>query len=158
MHGMPSRQDTLFQQLAAACSESRRSFDRRTGMSQAQRQLLAVLHEQREVSHAELQRQLGIDGATVTRLVKRLESEGTVARRLAPADNRFTLASLTRVGEELVAELRAAHRTFEDRLLANVDERDQDTVVRVLEQLRANIRALASDVESDALPSERTNR
>jgi hypothetical protein len=39
---------------------------------------------------------LGIDGATVTRLVKQLESE------------------------ELVAELRAAHRIFQERLLADM--------------------------------------
>jgi DNA-binding MarR family transcriptional regulator len=155
---MSSPQETLFRHLGAVCSESRRSFDRRAGMGQAQRQLLALLHEQGEVRHAELQQQLGIDGAAVTRLVKRLESEGMVARRLDPDDNRFTLASLTRPGEALVAELRAAHRALQDRLLAGVDQRDQETVVRVLEQLRLNIRGLGPDVEPDAPQRERTRR
>jgi DNA-binding MarR family transcriptional regulator len=155
---MPPQQEALFRQLAAACSESRRSFDRRVGRSQAQRQLLALLREQGELSHAELQRQLGVDGATVTRLVKRLESEGTVARRLDPGDNRFTLASLTSAGEALVAGLHAAHRAFQDRLLAGVDERDQETVVHVLERLRANIRALWPDVEPVAPKGGRTGR
>jgi DNA-binding MarR family transcriptional regulator len=146
---MPSRQDTFFQQLAAACSESRRSFDGRAGMGQAQRHLLALLHEHGETSHAELQRRLGVDGATVTRLVKRLESQGTVARRLDPDDNRFTLASLTPSGEELVAELRATHRAFQSRLLTGVAARDQETVLRVLERLRANIRALQPEGPAD---------
>jgi DNA-binding MarR family transcriptional regulator len=91
---------------------------------------------------------LGIDGATVTRLVKRLESDGLVARRLDPADNRFTLASLTPAGEELVAELRAAHRIFQERLLADIDAGQQETVIAVLETVQANIRALQADVQT----------
>jgi DNA-binding MarR family transcriptional regulator len=140
----PSR-DTFFAQLAVACTEVRRSFDRQTGMSQTRRQLLMILHEQGEVSHAAINRQLGIDGATVTRLVKRLESDGLVARRLDPADNRFTLASLTPAAEELVAELRAAHRIFQERLLADIDAGQQETVIAVLETVQANIRALKAD-------------
>jgi DNA-binding MarR family transcriptional regulator len=153
---MGSLEDTLFQELAAACTETRRSFDRQVGMSQARRQLLAVLLEEGEVSHARLHRQLRIDGATITRLVKRMESEGLVARRLDPADNRFTLASLTPAGERRVAELRAAHRTFQDRLLAGIDSGQQQTVVLVLEQLRANLRALEPDGQHDH--GERTGR
>jgi DNA-binding MarR family transcriptional regulator len=140
----PSR-DKFFAQLAVACTEVRRSFDRQTGMSQTRRQLLMILHEQGEVSHAALNRQLGIDGATVTRLVKQLESDGLVARRLDPADNRFTLASLTPAAEELVAELRAAHRIFQERLLADIDPGQQETVIEVLETVHANIRALQAD-------------
>lgn len=99
--------------------------------------------------HAELQRRLGVDGASVTRLVKRLESQGTVARRLDPDGNRFTLASLTAAGEDLVAELRATHRAFQNRLLAGIAARDQETVVRVLERLRANIHALGREGPAD---------
>jgi DNA-binding MarR family transcriptional regulator len=138
----PSPAETLFLQLAAACADTRRCFDRYVGMSQAQRQLLAVLQDEGEVSHAVLQQRLGVDGASVTRLVKRLEADGSVARRLDPADNRYTLASLTEAGERLVADLGAAHRGFQDRLLAGVDRDDQKVVVQVLERLRANVRAI----------------
>jgi DNA-binding MarR family transcriptional regulator len=120
----PSLPETLFLELAVACADTRRCFDRYVGMSQAQRQLLAVLREDHEVSHATLQRRLGVDGATVTRLVKRLEADGAVTRRLDPADNRYTLASLTEAGERLVADLSAAHRRFQSRLLAGVDATD----------------------------------
>ena len=37
---MNALEDTLFQQLAAVCSESRQAFDRHVGMSQIRRQLL----------------------------------------------------------------------------------------------------------------------
>ena len=137
----PSLVETLFLQLAGACADTRRCFDRYVGMSQAQRQLLVLLKDEGELRHAVLQQRLGVDGATVTRLVKRLEADGAVARRLDPADNRYTFASLTEAGEALVADLRTAHRRFQSRLLAGVDRADQEIVVRVLEQVRANVRA-----------------
>ena len=146
----PSPSETLFLQLAAACADTRRCFDRYVGMTQAQRQLLAVLQAQHEVSHAALQKRLGIDGAAVTRLVKRLEADGTVIRRLDPDDNRYTLASLTAAGQTLVAELGAAHRRFQSRLLAGVERADQEVVVRVLEQVRANARVVDDNAEADA--------
>jgi DNA-binding MarR family transcriptional regulator len=138
----PSLAQDLFVGLAAACADTRRCFDRYVGMSQAQRQLLTLLKEHGELRHASLQQRLGVDGATVTRLVKRLEVDGTVVRRLDPADNRYTLASLTSAGEELVVSLGAAHRRFQNRLLAGIDWVDQETVVQVLEQVRANVRAV----------------
>jgi MarR family transcriptional regulator for hemolysin len=131
--------DAFFQILALTCGETRRGFDRHVGMSQPRRQLLAVLAEEGEVSHAVLSKCLGVDGAAVTRLVKGLESQGAVVRRLDPRDNRFTLASLTAAGEELVSELRSAHEHFEARLLAGISQHDQEIVMRVLEHVRSNI-------------------
>ena len=68
-------------------------------MSQTRRQLLALLSQIGEVSHATLQQQLAVDGATVTRLVKQFESAGVLSRRLDPQDNRYTLVSLTTSGQ-----------------------------------------------------------
>jgi len=132
--------ETLFVELAATCADTRRSFDRHVGLSQVQRQLLVLLGEEGEQRHSVLQERLAVDGAMVTRLVKRLEADGTVARRLDPDDNRYTLATLTLAGEELVASLGATHRRFLTRLLSGVDPADQSVVVRVLAQVRANVR------------------
>ena len=133
--------DQFFLELAQACSETRRAFDRSVGMGQARRQLLAALDDEGEVSHADLARRLGIDGAAVTRHVKALELAGFVRRRLDPDDNRYTLASLTGRGRERVAELRAAHGRFQRQLLAGVDADDRRAVVRALARVRTNIRA-----------------
>ena len=135
----PASQDMFFQVLALTCTETRRCFDRHVGMSQARRQLLAVLAEEREVSHAALAKRLGVDGAAVTRLVKSLESQGAVSRRLDPDDNRFTLASLTEAGEDLVADLHSAHQQYQAHLLAGINQVEQEAVVRVLERVRRNI-------------------
>jgi DNA-binding MarR family transcriptional regulator len=136
---MASLQDTLFQELARAGSEARRAFGLTTGTSERRRQLLPLLLDHGEVSHAALSRRLGVDGATVTRLVKQLESEAAVNRRLDPADNRFTLVSLTESGKQTAVDLHEARRQFQRRLLTGVSRDDQKTVIRVLEQVRRNL-------------------
>jgi DNA-binding MarR family transcriptional regulator len=138
-------EDTFFQHLASICSEIRQAFDHHVGMSQLRRQLLTLLSEIGEVSHATLQQQLATDGATITRLVKQFESEGVLSRRLDPQDNRYTLVSLTVSGQQIVAGLRAAHSLFQARLLAGIPKEEQEMVLRVLERLHDNIRALQDE-------------
>jgi DNA-binding MarR family transcriptional regulator len=138
-------EDIFFQYLASVCSESRQAFDQHVGMSQLRRQLLTLLSEIGEMSHAALQQHLAVDGATITRLVKQFESEGVLSRRLDPQDNRYTLVSFTGSGQHIVAELRAAHRLFQARLLAGISKEEQELVLHVLERLRTNIRALQDE-------------
>lgn len=141
--------DTLFQELAFVCAESRRAFGRHVGMNETRRQLLTLLANQGETSHAELQGILGVDGAAITRLVKSLEVDGTVRRRLNPDDNRYMLASLTPAGEGVVAELRAAHREFQARLLRGIGRDDQAHVLDVLQRLRTNLAAAREEAAPD---------
>lgn len=138
-------EDTFFQHLASVCSESRQAFDQHVGMSQLRRQLLALSSEVGEISHAALQQQLAVDGATITRLVKQFESEGVLRRRFDPQDNRYTLVSLTASGQHIVAGLQAAHRLFQTQLLAGIPKEEQEMVLHILERLRANIRALQDE-------------
>ena len=138
-------EETFFQHLASVCSEVRQAFDQHVGMSQLRRHLLTLLSESGEISHAALQQRLAVDGATITRLVKQFESEGVLSRRLDPQDNRYTLVDLTGSGKLLVAELSAAHRLFQARLLAGIPKEEQEMALRVLERLHANIRALQDE-------------
>src|SRR4051794_17926551 len=119
-HSMTTLADTLFQHIAYACSETRQSFDQHSGMSQPRRQLLTLVAQAGEIRHAELQQQLAVDGATITRLVKQFESEGLLSRRLDPQDNRYTLVALTAAGRQIVGELRMSHSEFQTRLLAGI--------------------------------------
>ncbi len=146
---MSTLEDTLFQHLAYACSETRQSFDQYIGMSQIRRQLLTLLSRKGEVSHAALQQQLAVDGATITRLVKQFESDGVLSRRLAPQDNRYTLISLTDSGHSMVAELQAAHSAFQTRLLDGITREEQEIMIRALEKLRNNVRTIQQDRQEE---------
>jgi DNA-binding MarR family transcriptional regulator len=142
---METFEERLFHQLVYACSEARQTFAQQLGMSQARWQLLMLLERHGEMSHATLQQELSLDGATITRLVKQFEAERAVRRRLDPQNNRYTLVSLTPSGRAITADLRASHRAFQIRLLSGITREEQEGMLRVLEQLRANIRLLAGE-------------
>jgi DNA-binding MarR family transcriptional regulator len=145
---MEAIEESLLQQLAQTCNEVKQAFARHIGMSQARYQLLALLAQQGETSHAVLQQQLLLDGATITRLVKQFEAEGIVTRRLDPADNRYMLASLTESGQQIVAGISAAHHAFQAKVLEGITSENQVATLHALEQLRRNLQTIqATDVE-----------
>jgi MarR family transcriptional regulator for hemolysin len=132
-------EDAFFRLFGEAAAQLRQGFARSIGMSAQRVQVLVRLHRNGETSHSDLRQALGIDGASITRVVKELERDGLVRRRVDPADNRYTLASLTSAGTQLATELRERHQTYQERLLKGVDKKDQDRVLQVLRRLRDNL-------------------
>ena len=132
-------EDTFFRELGTTYTELRQALARHVGMSPYRVQVLVRLWRDGETSHSDLRQALGIDGASITRLVKEFEAEGLVGRRLDPADNRYTLAALTPAGERVAADLERSHQTYQERLLDGVSARQQAIVLGVLRRVRANI-------------------
>jgi MarR family transcriptional regulator, transcriptional regulator for hemolysin len=133
--------DAFFHEFGAATLELRQAFARQAGLSWSRVRVLLMLRREGETRHSELRQRLGADGATVTRLVKQLESDGLLSRRPDPADNRYTLAALTQAGQAAAGQAERSHRRFQQQLLAGVTERDRKAVLRVLRQFRANAAA-----------------
>lgn len=146
---MEESNDALFNELASTCSEVGKAFTRYIGMSLARRQILTIVSRMGEISHAVLQQQLALDGATVTRLVKQFEAEGVLSRRIDPHDNRYTLVSLTEAGQHLVTGLKEAHSHFQARLLAGIAREEQESMLNVLERLRDNIRTVQEEEQGE---------
>jgi DNA-binding MarR family transcriptional regulator len=132
--------ENFLYQLAFVSAEAKQTFVQYIGMSQQRYQLLIYLAQKGETSHATLQQQLSLDGATITRLVKLFETEGLVSRRLDPQDNRYTLASLTDAGRQLVAGITEAHTAFVLRLLDGISTEEQKATLYIMKRIRANIR------------------
>jgi MarR family transcriptional regulator for hemolysin len=141
---LETTEDRFFQELAAACTVLRQAFARHVGMSTHRVQGLVRLWREGETSHSDLRRLLGIDGASVTRLVKELETAGLAARRVDPEDNRYTLAALTPAGERVAADLERSHQAYQERLLDGVTNEEREIVLRVLSRVRANVTARES--------------
>jgi DNA-binding MarR family transcriptional regulator len=129
----------FFRLLGEAAAQLRQGFSRSIGMGAQRVQILVFLHRNGETSHSGLRQALGVDGASITRLVKELEHDALVRRRVDPTDNRYTLASLTPAGARLTAELRERHQTYQERLLKGVSKQDQDLVLQTLRRLRDNL-------------------
>ncbi len=82
---------------------------------------------------------LGLDPGYVSRLVTALEHKGVVARERAPDDARRLLLVLTREGEGVFEDLRAASRGQVSQLLAPLTEAERETVVDAMDLVRARL-------------------
>jgi DNA-binding MarR family transcriptional regulator len=128
----------LFEQ-GAAMRVAKAAFLRRVGISATRLGVLGSLFASGELTQAELERRLDVDGAAVTRQVKQLEAEGLVSRRADPADNRFTLVSLTDEGRVRLREVALRVKEFLTRSLDGVDPEDLAGMQRVMARVRANV-------------------
>lgn len=132
-------EDAFFRELSTTCADLRQAFALQVGMSAHRVQMFIRLWRHGETSHSDLRRALGVDGASITRLVKEFESDGLIGRRLDPGDNRYTLAALTPAGERVAADLELSHQAYQQQLLEGITAGQQQTVLDVLRRIRANI-------------------
>ena len=120
-----------------------------TGMSQSRLDILHELFHADELSQADLQQHLGVEGPVITRIVKQMEAEGLVTRRPDPRDNRYTLVAMR--PEVRANRYSGGMTTFRDalgaRLMAGLDEVDRAHLLRMIRQIAAN----ASDLRETGL-------
>ena len=117
------------------------------GVSIVEHLLFMHLFTEKELSQAELQKRLGVDGAVITRLVKQLEARGLVVRRPDPADNRFTLVALTEQAYTLTEEKLARRRKLQMAMMRGISMQDVECLRDILTQIRQNAQELGSDSE-----------
>ncbi len=115
-----------------------------TGMSQTRIEIMHELFHADELSQAELQQHLGVEGAVVTRIVKQLEAAGMVSRRPDPNDNRFTLVSMTDYARSQHASHTAAtfKQNLGEQLMAGLTEDDRANLLRMIEIVQKNARGI----------------
>ncbi|GIW09381.1 MAG: hypothetical protein KatS3mg061_0438 [Dehalococcoidia bacterium] len=134
--------EDLFAQLGRTWYEVLEAAERQLGISYARLMLLTRLQALGEVSQVRLQHELHVDGAAISRQVKQLEREGLVTRRTNPADNRFTLVTLTTAGRELVERLAGARPEFYQRARSDLTPEELAAVRTVLQRLQTNLAAM----------------
>ena len=89
---------------------------------------------QRDIANA-----IGIEGATLTHHLGRMESAGLVVRRRLPGNRRSQVVELTEEGERLFSSLLSTVVAFDQRLCDGLDEGELGTLRDLLGRLRANI-------------------
>jgi DNA-binding MarR family transcriptional regulator len=142
--------DALFRDMGFAYWALVKAAERHIGLPRARARLLGhAAMAGGEISQAELQKQMAIDGAAVTRQVKLLEAEGLVTRRHDPADNRVTLVMVTAAGRQKLQDVAARAHTFASTCMTGIDPKDAETVTRVLARMRENVAGLGDTEDID---------
>ena len=114
------------------------------GLTYPQYLALLVLWEQDAVSVSQLGERLGLDSATLTPMLKRLEAQGIVTRERDAADERVVRIRLTAEGRALNRSMRQVPSALACRSGFDVD--DPKSLAR-LGRLREQLQALVADVE-----------
>ncbi|MFF0477563.1 MarR family winged helix-turn-helix transcriptional regulator [Streptomyces sp. NPDC004284] len=108
------------------------------GLGSGDFDLLAALRragEPHTLSAGELSRAALVTTGAITKRVDRLEARGLVARTVDETDSRGRLITLTAEGVALADELIAVHLDNQRRLLAGLDEGEQEQLAGLLERL-----------------------
>src|SRR5262249_35471546 len=131
----------IFVALTHLYRDMMRVVEQETGMSQTRMEILHELFHADEISQADLQQHLGVEGAVVTRIVKQLEAAGLITRRPDPQDNRFTLVSLSAEARrrQTGADMAQFKDKFGARLVKGLDEAEQTHLLQMLKHLQENI-------------------
>ena len=103
--------------------------------------LLAIGYHEK-LGIMQIARRLGIDAAAVTRQVQAMNAHGLVERFADPTDDRRSFVRLTPEGVRLFQQLHERAHEFEESLTSVVSQKDIETTVRVLSQLRGALEGM----------------
>ena len=79
---------------------------------------------------------IGIEGASLVRLIDELETSGLVTRQPDPNDRRANSVSLTPRGREVVAEVNEDVQSLRRQVFANMPIADVEATMRVLAAIK----------------------
>ena len=140
-------EDTLFGDIRLTIKTVLSAVHQCMGVSIVKLLLFSQLFAAQELSQAELQKRLGVDGAVITRLVKQLETQELITRRPDPTDNRFTLVALTERAYKLTKENLDRRRKMATVLMHGISTEDKECIQRVLAQIQQNAQDLSAGGE-----------
>ena len=118
------------------------------GMSLAQYRLLMHLFfaenmgERGELNPSEISDRQGVSRNTISSLIRNLEEEGLVARRLDEQDRRKFNISLTEDGRALVSQYAREHLGRISQCFSGLNETEQETLSQLLTKIHAHVTAV----------------
>jgi MarR family transcriptional regulator for hemolysin len=79
---------------------------------------------------------IGIEGASLVRLIDELQSSGLVTREPDPSDRRANVVSLTPRGREVVTEVNEDIQNLREQIFASISAADIQATGRVFSALK----------------------
>lgn len=108
---------------------------------------LALLSEESEgMTIGTISQRRGIDAPTVTGIIKRMEQSGLVERLHDRKDRRVVKVYLTDEAKEILPALSEVVATYNASLVRNFSQEEQQDILAKLQQIVANVSALAPNV------------
>ena len=101
--------------------------------------ILASLKAAKHGKQQDIAEQVGIEGATLTHHLNRLERDGLVSRARDPQNRRIHRILLTEAGEQAFFRMLSAVQEFDRQLRAGLSEDEASSLRSVLDRLQTNV-------------------
>lgn len=135
-------QETISYLLVQAAKDHRNHAAaslRELGLRIGQDMMLSQLWKEAGLTQSELVERLGVEPATVSKVLSRMESGGLASRRRDPEDARLSRVYLTERGRSLRQPVYRAWEQIEDRMLEDFTLEERILLRRLLVQARQNL-------------------
>ncbi len=90
---------------------------------------------------------VGIEGASLVRLLDELQASGLITREQDPNDRRANAVNLTEQGKTIVAEVNDALNALRLEVFASVPRQDAEAAIRVFNAIEAAAGAMSASSE-----------
>ena len=140
-------QEPFARSLAASARMWRRHLDLRfrdLDLSQARWSVLFELSRTEEVTQIELARTLGIEAATLVRLLDGLEGAGLIERRPSAEDRRAKTLHLTEAAVPLIVRMEDISVASRTEILEGISRQDLRIATKVLTRIAARLENLSN--------------
>jgi DNA-binding MarR family transcriptional regulator len=114
----PESLDRLFAQVCRLKHARVHTLYEALGLYRGQPRMLHALWDQEGLTHTALSRQLGVQPATITKMIQRMEKAGFVERRHDPDDQRVSRVYLTAAGRAVREDVQQVWRRLEEEAFA----------------------------------------
>lgn len=135
----PESLDQLFAQICRLKHARVRTLLEALGLYRGQPSVLHALWEEEGLTHTELARHLGVQPATITKMIQRMEKAGFVERRPDLRDQRVSRVYLTEAGHAVRTEVQQVWRALEKEAFAGFTQEECLLLRKFFVQIRENL-------------------
>lgn len=106
--------------------------------------ILAVLLREKthQLTPGRIQEMIFVSSGGLSNRMIRLEEKGLIKRSTDPNDRRGVIVTLTEAGKELIERAAPSHMALENSLITNLDESEQETLVKLLRKMLKHIESI----------------
>ena len=108
-------------------------------LNMAQSRVLFVLHAEKSVSQKELAKQLNVTPPSITSMIKKMENDGYITRKVDPKDQRVMRLTLTEKGESLIEYVLKTADEMDKKVFGGMSAEEKMLFRRLLMQIIDNL-------------------
>ncbi|CAD5900182.1 MarR family winged helix-turn-helix transcriptional regulator [Carnobacterium maltaromaticum] len=134
-----SRYSRLFYKMNLLYKEMNGAFEEETGISYTKLEILYQISQTANMCQQDIQQKLGVDAASITRHLKKLEEEKLITRIKDQENKRFLRIALTQDGQTQLKKLIAEKNQYEEQIFANLSLEQIEVLEGTFHQISRNI-------------------